>query len=88
MPMSFSSEEDLITQVRPADGLILIEGKQRGVFLPSSGTHSTTHISPPIKRKAALYPKIIGHSLKVFRFITRGISSETIPTGLISGRQK
>jgi uncharacterized protein len=35
-PMTFSSEEDLIRQLRPGvDGLILQDGYRRGTFLPS-----------------------------------------------------
>ena len=34
--MTFSSEEDLIGQLRPnVDGLVLEEGYRRGTFLPS-----------------------------------------------------
>ena len=34
--ISFSSEEELVSQLRPGvDGLIMQEGKQRGTFLPS-----------------------------------------------------
>lgn len=35
-PMSFESEEDLLSQLRPGiDGLILTEGSRRGTFLPA-----------------------------------------------------
>jgi len=35
-PMTFSSEQDLLDQIRPGtDGLVLIEGSIRGTFLPS-----------------------------------------------------
>ena len=84
MPMSFSSEEDLITQVRPGlDGLVLIEGKQRGVFLPVVWNALPEPLSflRQLKRKAGLSEDHWSSSLKVFRFVTRGISSETIPTG-------
>jgi AmmeMemoRadiSam system protein A len=35
-PMQFSSEADLLAQIEPGrDGLILVEGRARGTFLPS-----------------------------------------------------
>ena len=84
MPISFSSEEDLITQVRPGlDGLVLVEGKQRGVFLPVvwDALPEPLTFLRQLKRKAGLSEDHWSSSLKVFRFVTRGISSETIPTG-------
>ena len=84
MPMSFSSEEDLISQVRPGlDGLVLVEGKQRGVFLPVvwDALPEPLTFLRQLKRKAGLSEDHWSSSLKVFRFVTRGISSETISNG-------
>ncbi|MAI11603.1 MAG: hypothetical protein CBD27_05975 [Rhodospirillaceae bacterium TMED167] len=84
-PISFSSEADLISQVRPGmDGLVLIEGKHRGVFLPivwNSLPDAPTFLRQ-LKRKAGLSEDYWSDGLQVFRYVTRGISSGALPSGV------
>jgi AmmeMemoRadiSam system protein A len=70
-PMNFSSEEDLLAQLRPGvDGLILQEGRYRGTFLPSvwdTLTHPQEFLCQ-LKRKAGLAPDYWSATLQVQRY--------------------
>lgn len=72
-PMSFSSEEELIAQLRPGiDGLILEDGANRGTFLPSvwESLPEPADFFRHLKLKAGLSPIHWSDSLKVSRYET------------------
>jgi len=72
-PMSFSSEQDLIRQLRPGvDGLILRDGSHRGTFLPSvwESLPRPEDFLAQLKRKAGLPEYHWGPSVEVFRYET------------------
>ncbi len=72
-PMSFSSEAELIAQLRPGrDGLILQEGYKKGTFLPSvwESLPEPAEFIRHLKRKAGLPGSYWSESLKVFRYET------------------
>ncbi len=69
--LSFSSEADLLGQIRPGiDGLILQEGFRRGTFLPSVWeelSEKETFLAH-LKMKAGLPDTYWSESLRVFRY--------------------
>lgn len=72
-PMIFSSEQDLLAQIKPGiDGLILTEGYKRATFLPSVWKSLTdekdflTHL----KRKAGLPNNYWSESICIERYTT------------------
>ncbi len=70
-PMMFSSEEDLIAQIRPnVDGLILEEGRHRGTFLPSvwETLPDKKQFLRHLKNKAGLPADYWSDSIKIFRY--------------------
>lgn len=70
-PLTFSSESELIQQLRPnIDGLILGIGKQRATFLPSVWTSLTdpSDFLKQLKRKAGLAPDYWSDQIKVYRY--------------------
>ena len=77
--MHFEDEADLVRQVRPdVDGLIMQDGNQRGLFLPSvwQGLPKAEEFVRHLKRKAGFEPDHWSDSLRVFRY-----SSETFGDG-------
>ena len=71
--ISFSSEADLLAQIRPGiDGLILQEGYRRGTFLPSVWEElaGKEEFLAHLKRKAGLPATYWSDSLRVFRYTT------------------
>lgn len=75
-PMTFSSEEDLISQIRPGvDGLILEEGSYRGTFLPSvwESLPSVRQFLRELKKKAGLPGDFWSDKLIVCRYTTEYI---------------
>ncbi len=69
--MMFSSEEDLLEQIRPGtDGLILEDGFRRGTFLPSVWEQLPEKESffEHLKQKAGLSPGYWSNTLRVFRY--------------------
>ena len=69
--MVFSSEKDLLEQIRPGiDGLILQEGFHKGTFLPSVWEQlpETEVFFGQLKLKAGLSPSYWSDSLRVFRY--------------------
>jgi AmmeMemoRadiSam system protein A len=71
--MSFSSEADLLSQIRPGiDGLILREGFHRGTFLPSVWEElpAKEEFWEHLKLKAGLPMGYWSDSLRVFRYTT------------------
>lgn len=75
-PMTFTSEADLIRQLRPhIDGLILIEGSLRGTFLPSvwESLPDPGDFLRHLKQKAGLPASYWSDTLKVYRYNTEYI---------------
>jgi uncharacterized protein len=70
-PVTFSSEQDLLNQLRPnIDGLILEEGWRRGTFLPSVWEQlpEPKQFLRHLKQKAGLSPDYWSETLKVYRY--------------------
>ncbi|MBI9019809.1 MAG: AmmeMemoRadiSam system protein A [Verrucomicrobia bacterium] len=77
--MSFSSEADLLSQVRPGvDGLILQEGVRRGTFLPSVWEElpEKEMFFEHLKLKAGLPAGYWSETLRVFRYTTEYIQQD------------
>ncbi len=75
-PMSFSSEEDLIQQLRPGvDGLILTDGWHKGTFLPSvwESLSQPDDFFRHLKQKAGLPPNHWSNTIEVERYTTESI---------------
>lgn len=74
--MTFTSEADLLTQLRPGvDGLILLDGSHRGTFLPSVWEELSTPqlFLTHLKRKAGLPLDYWSQGVKVLRYTTEMI---------------
>ena len=72
-PMRFSSEQDLLQQLRPGeDGLILQEGSYRGTFLPSvwESLPQPQEFLRHLKLKAGLPPDHWSDAIQVYRYRT------------------
>ena len=72
-PMTFSSEADLLAQIRPGiDGLILSEGSARGTFLPSvwESLPQPRDFLNQLKRKARLPADHWSERIRVARYTT------------------
>ncbi|WP_455207107.1 AmmeMemoRadiSam system protein A [Kaarinaea lacus] len=72
-PMSFSSEQDLIQQLRPGlDGLILSAAGRRGTFLPSVWESLATpeEFLSHLKLKAGLPTSFWSDNVKIERYTT------------------
>ena len=70
-PLSFSSEEDLLKQIRPEiDGLILQEGLHRGTFLPAVWDQlpNTKTFFEHLKQKAGLPLGYWSNTLRISRY--------------------
>ena len=84
VPLSFATEEDLVFQLRPGlDGIVLVEGKRRGVFLPVvwESLPEPKRFLNQLKRKAGLPENYWSDSVQAFRYVTRSVSSEQLPAG-------
>jgi AmmeMemoRadiSam system protein A len=71
--LTFSSEEDLLNQIRPGiDGLILQDGFHRGTFLPSVWQELPEKelFWVHLKRKAGLPANYWSDTVRVFRYTT------------------
>lgn len=80
-PIVFSSEDDLLQQLRPGeDGLVLEEGKRRGTFLPSVWDQLPTQelFLRHLKQKAGLPPDYWSDTLKVSRYTTESFGRKVI----------
>jgi AmmeMemoRadiSam system protein A len=76
-PIEFSSERDLLAQLRPGvDGLILQDGSARGTFLPSvwESLPEPEQFLAHLKRKAGLPMNHWSDQLKVWRYETESFS--------------
>jgi AmmeMemoRadiSam system protein A len=75
-PMSFASEEDLLSQLRPGvDGLILRDGRAQATFLPDvwGSLPEPRDFLLQLKKKAGLGPDHWAPTLEVSRYTTRSI---------------
>ena len=78
-PMVFTSEADLLRQIRPGiDGLILEDGIYRGTFLPSVWEQlpDPARFLAHLKMKAGLPPNHWSDTLKVYRYTTESFSEQ------------
>jgi AmmeMemoRadiSam system protein A len=70
-PVSFSSEQDLLSQLQPGiDGLILEEGHRRGTFLPSvwESLPEPEQFLRHLKQKAGLPPEYWSKNIRIYRY--------------------
>jgi uncharacterized protein len=75
-PMRFSSEEDLLAQLRPrVDGLIIEEGSARGTFLPSvwEQVPEPREFLRHLKLKAGLRPDHWSSRIRVQRYTAESV---------------
>lgn len=75
-PMTFSSEEDLLKQIRPnIDGLVLSDKGYRGTFLPSvwESLRTPEEFLSHLKQKAGLPMNYWSDTLKVERYTVEDI---------------
>jgi len=76
----FTSEQDLITQIRPnIDGLILESGSRKGTFLPSvwQSIPTSEQFLQHLKQKAGLAKNFWSDQIKVYRYTTEMIANES-----------
>jgi AmmeMemoRadiSam system protein A len=75
-PMQFSSEAELLAQLRPrVDGLIIEEDYRRGTFLPSVWEQlpDPREFLRQLKHKAGLHPDYWSSRIRVQRYTTESI---------------
>ena len=75
--VSFTSESDLLAQIRPGiDGLILEEGQRRGTFLPSvwETLPGRSDFLRALKQKAGLPEHYWSDTIQVQRYVTQYIA--------------
>lgn len=75
-PLQFSSEDELLAQLRPqVDGLIIEEDYRRGTFLPSVWEQlpEPSEFLRQLKRKAGLPPDYWSSRIRVQRYTTESI---------------
>jgi uncharacterized protein len=76
-PISFSSEQDLLSQLKPEiDGVILQEGHRRATFLPTvwETLPKPEQFLRHLKQKAGLSPDYWSEAIKIYRYRTEIIS--------------
>jgi AmmeMemoRadiSam system protein A len=76
-PVSFSSEQDLISRLQPGiDGLILQEGHRRGTFLPSvwESLPEPLQFLRHLKQKAGLPPDYWSETIRIYRYRTEMVA--------------
>ena len=72
-PVSFTSEQDLITHLQPGiDGLILEEGRRRGTFLPSVWEQlpDPEQFLRHLKQKAGFAPDYWSENIRIYLYRT------------------
>jgi len=77
--IEFSSEQELISKIRPnIDGLILESGSRRGTFLPSvwQSIPTSGQFFQHLKQKAGLDKDFWSDQIKVYRYTTEIITKE------------
>ncbi len=81
-PISFSDEADFLAQLQPdIDGIVLQEGKKRGVFLPVVWKQlpEPKKFLSHLKRKAGLKEDYWSDTIQAWRYVTEGIYSSDLP---------
>jgi len=76
-PMSFTSEQDLVSQLQPGvDGLVLKEGNMRGTFLPSvwETLPKPEQFLRHLKQKAGLPPDFWSDTILIYCYRSEYIS--------------
>ena len=76
-PITFTSEEELLEQIRPnIDGLILEEGYRRGTFLPSvwESLPDKRDFLSHLKMKAGMSPNYWSDDIKVSRYTSESFA--------------
>jgi AmmeMemoRadiSam system protein A len=76
-PILFTSEDDLLTKIRPGiDGLILKQGAYQGTFLPSvwQSLPRSVEFLRRLKLKAGLHEEYWSDSVQVLRYTTQQIN--------------
>lgn len=76
-PMSFTSQDDLCSQIRPGtDGLILQEGQRRGTFLPAvwESLPEVRQFMAHLKTKAGLPSDYWSDRIEVWRYTSESVS--------------
>ncbi|MES9829034.1 MAG: AmmeMemoRadiSam system protein A [Candidatus Thiodiazotropha sp.] len=71
--IDFESEQELVSKIRPSvDGLILLDGRHRGTFLPSvwESIPDTRNFLSHLKQKAGLPANYWSSTLEVYRYET------------------
>ena len=79
-PIEFSSEEDLVSKIRPGiDGLLLQDGIYRGTFLPSvwDDLPDPRNFFRHLKGKAGLPADYWSETLKISRYTVTSIESKS-----------
>lgn len=82
VPIDFSDEADLVSQLRPGkDGVVLQEGQRRGVFLPVvwNSLPEAADFVRNLKRKAGLPEDYWSDSLRAWRYVTETVSNQALP---------
>lgn len=77
VPITFASESDLVTKLRPGvDGLILEDGNRRGTFLPQVWSHypEAQTFLQHLKVKAGFKPDYWANDLRVWRYTTESFA--------------
>lgn len=78
-PIDFANEAELLSRVRPGiDGLILIEGRRRGTFLPAVWEHlpEPREFVSGLKRKAGLAGDHWSDTLRVLRYTALSLARD------------
>ena len=76
VPMGFSSEQDLVAQLRPGvDGLVIEEGPRRGTFLPSVWEQLPDPVDflRQLKRKAGLPADHWSATVRISRYTVESV---------------
>ncbi len=80
--MHFSNEEDFLAQLQPGiDGIVLVEGQNRGVFLPVVWEQlpDPKNFLSHLKRKAGLPEDYWSDTIQAWRYVTESVSSKDLP---------
>ena len=83
VPMTFEDEADLVSQLRSGvDGVVLQDGKKRGVFLPVvwESLPEPRKFFNNLKRKAGYPEDHWSPTIKAWRYVTESVYSKDLPT--------
>lgn len=81
VPMTFTDEADLVSQLRPGlDGVVLQDQGKRGVFLPTVWDQlpEPDKFFTHLKRKAGLPDSHWSKTVQAWRYVTEGVSSDDL----------